>query len=830
MSVENRDLQDLYDLELSEMIIQFSQLETQDELTMSAPVTTEADSSSISLDSSSLLMLLGRNGAGKTLLLSALQNYSSQAQLFPKVSFLFTVPSAEKYEQYEKSYKKFVESPEFSTQLENLNDGSYLGPGELAQELMGLPFSNGFYDALSNVLDSHDSDDWRIQKEEIPDFDNEEIKQVWQYQQSINDLGELNASETNRRFTRDALTNIRSFAPGYLLHHYLKLERNNSQSVVNTWFNEPIFPAARWFSRPKFIADAVFQFFSEFQFVELLPGNTFRLLAERPVGGPLHDFMKERELDEQEAEKLDIGRLIQKTTFGFPQALFETIDLSGKPYVASRIMPLHDQNSQWSPIAVESFSPEADALVKAQSLLWKIFAQNSAVEIDHSDDGGMLINVTIPQAIRDISRSASDSIARCKVGVAGIRIVFPKKRSRHDWLHFLELHDEAQVRQRIEAGLGMIEQFAESAGVDTSPVIEWQDELTSKWLAFGKASLGQQQVILLMLRLQDLTTNPKADNHNFIISDEFDRNLHPDASRAVLQEIMLLLNFRRSLSVVLSTHSIPALGMPPLSGIERIYAERTIETFRYSQSSSALVSTIEDILGVSSLDALRLKRLHVLVEGLHDELVIADVIRQQIPDIPDINIINGNGVNSWGGIIGNSLRLFDAPILLIYDKKSNELEDAWKTVVDQTIENGVRPAWGKTGLSRLRSEVEKRKRTPHHGDHELLQILNVFKHHVFKSDKTLIRRIHLCGLRENDVVDYLPIKSFPKASQYGETWKEVHDRFRAQNKNRSGENFKTLFEINETSVRRAIKDNADFVHEELGNLANLIRKLATGID
>jgi hypothetical protein len=88
----------------------------------------------------------------------------------------------------------------------------------------------------------------------------------------------------------------------------------------------------------------------------------------------------------------------------------------------------------------------------------------------------------------------------------------------------------------------------------------------------------------------------------------------------------------------------------------------------------------------------------------------------------------------------------------------------------------------------------------------------------------------LCGLRENDVVDYLPIKSFPKASQYGETWKEVHDRFRAQNKNRSGENFKTVFEINETSVRRAIKDNADFVHEELGNLANLIRKLATGID
>jgi len=820
----------MYDLQLSEMIIQFSQLEDQDELTIGVPVTSVGDSSSISLDSSSLLMLLGRNGAGKTLLLRALQNYSSQTQQFPKISFLFTVPSAAKYKQYENLYKDFVESPEFSAEWEDLNDGRYLGPGDVAQELLGLPFSNGFFDALSNLLDSHDSDDWRVLKEEVPDFDNEEIKKVQFSQQSINDLGELNDSETIRRFARDPLTNIRSFAPEYLLHHYLKLERNNSQSVVTTWFNQPIFPAGRWFDKPRLIADAVFEFFSEFQFVELLPGNTFRLLAEKPVGGFLHDFVIERELDEKEAEKLDVERLVQKTIFGFPQALFETVEVSGKPYVASRIMPLHDQNSQWSPIAVESFSPEADALVKAQTLLWKIFALNSAVEIDHGDDGGILINVTIPQEIQDISRSASDSIARCKVGVAGIKIVFPKKSLRNaSARQFFALRDQVQVGQRMEAGLGMIQHFAESAGVDTSPAIEWQDELTSKWLSFGKASLGQQQVILLMLRLQVLTLNSNDYQHDFIISDEFDRNLHPDASSAVLQEIMLLMNSRTSLSVILSTHSIPALGMPPLSGIERIYAERTLETFRYSQSSSALVSTIEDILGVSSLDALRLKRLHVLVEGLHDELVIADVIRQQIPDIPDINIINGNGVNSWGGIIGNSLRLFDTPILLIYDKKSDELEEAWKKVVDHTNESGVRPAWAKTGLSRLLSEVENRKNRPHHGDHELLQILNVFKHHVFKSDKNLIRRVHLCGLREDDVVDYLPIKSFPKASQYGETWTEVHAQFRAQNKNRSGENFKKLLGIDGTSVRRAIKENADFVHEELAELTNLIRNLATGI-
>ena len=88
----------MYDLQLSEMIIQFSHLEAQDELTMGAPVTTVGESSSISLDSSSLLMLLGRNGAGKTLLLEALKNHSSQAQQFPKISFLFSVPSRENYE------------------------------------------------------------------------------------------------------------------------------------------------------------------------------------------------------------------------------------------------------------------------------------------------------------------------------------------------------------------------------------------------------------------------------------------------------------------------------------------------------------------------------------------------------------------------------------------------------------------------------------------------------------------------------------------------------------------------------------------------------------
>jgi hypothetical protein len=87
----------------------------------------------------------------------------------------------------------------------------------------------------------------------------------------------------------------------------------------------------------------------------------------------------------------------------------------------------------------------------------------------------------------------------------------------------------------------------------------------------------------------------------------------------------------------------------------------------------------------------------------------------------------------------------------------------------------------------------------------------------------------LCGLREDDVVDYLPIKSFPKAAQYGETWTEVHAQFRAQNKYRSGENFKKLLGIDGTSVRRAIKENSDFIHEELAELTNLIRNLATGI-
>ena len=78
------------DLELSEMIIQFSQLEETGHLGLSEiPVEHVGESSSISLDSSSLLMLLGRNGAGKTLLLEALQNFSSEDQLFPKVSFLF---------------------------------------------------------------------------------------------------------------------------------------------------------------------------------------------------------------------------------------------------------------------------------------------------------------------------------------------------------------------------------------------------------------------------------------------------------------------------------------------------------------------------------------------------------------------------------------------------------------------------------------------------------------------------------------------------------------------------------------------------------------------
>ena len=93
-------------------------------------------------------------------------------------------------------------------------------------------------------------------------------------------------------------------------------------------------------------------------------------------------------------------------------------------------------------------------------------------------------------------------------------------------------------------------------------------------------------------------------------------------------------------------------------------------------------------------------------------------------------------------------------------------------------------------------------------------------------DPSLVSRVHLFGLERDDIVDYLPVASFPKASALGDNWTSVRQAYRKLNTGGvSGEKFKADLGITEDAVRRAIAGNLDHVDPELARLLGLIRRL-----
>ena len=76
-----------------------------------------------------------------------------------------------------------------------------------------------------------------------------------------------------------------------------------------------------------------------------------------------------------------------------------------------------------------------------------------------------------------------------------------------------------------------------------------------------------------------------------------------------------------------------------------------------------------------------------------------------------------------------------------------------------------------------------------------------------------IQRIHLHGVQAADIVDCLPINSFPNTRPFG-SWKKL----REENAHLNSNEFKNAFGINNSSVQRAVNDAFDSVHPELQRL------------
>jgi hypothetical protein len=391
----------------------------------------------------------------------------------------------------------------------------------------------------------------------------------------------------------------------------------------------------------------------------------------------------------------------------------------------------------------------------------------------------------------------------------------------------------AEVRLRnCEIAIdGLDLQWPSSESIPTLvfPRLVWLDAVSGAWLETSHASDGQLQVLTLFLELGliEVRASRGAASHVVLVGDEFDRNLHPTAATAVLGVLADLLTEIPGATAIVSTHNVASASAPAIRSCERIIARRDASGFKYLKSMDSSIEAISDVLGVAALDALRLKRLHIVVEGTHDELVISDLLKNQVPELNDIEIVNARGLYGWSGLYANWLRHLDAPVLLVHDKRNQELEENWRLCQRQVEETGSLKPWERSWFESERGKAEYRSSRGEWrpGDGELLQVLYLLRDNIFRGDNLQAKRVHIFGLSCEDIVDLLPISEFENAARSYSCWEDAHREFRKKSPKGSSKKFKKDLDINEKTVRSALSNNQDHVVPELGRLLGEIRRL-----
>jgi hypothetical protein len=551
-----------------------------------------------------------------------------------------------------------------------------------------------------------------------------------------------------------------------------------------------------------------------------------QLVAPVPASGPLREFFDV--CDRRHAESPPEGSV----RLTFPHTLFYRTDLADEPCVMCdefKIEPIMVGDQQnfvpFSTTVLEGDDRSTlDRLVHASADHFEAWARSKAfISAMSSSEGDGEVPVD-DHALRmsEYFSAIGSDLHACEIGIAGVRVVeTPSTRERSD---------EHERRW----------------------MIEWQSPFSDRWLKVDSMSQGQRDALTLLLAIgptrgegpyapyRSLDTKSASWGHSasFVLADEFDKHLHPTASRLLAERIHATA-LQSGARVILSTHSVPALTDRSLRQARRIFASRTVEGgFSYSTGQEVDRSVLAEVLGVDHLDALRLTNGFLLVEGMHEEALVARLMSDPMlgPPVEGVDVINARGIWSYSGIWSNVLRLLEARVVVMYDKQSVVFEDEWRKFQNKLrAEDSVHPAWRDTGFASMLEDVQARRREhkSQSGDDELANILGFAKSVILDDSGRLgpvVQRIDFLGLQCHDIVDLLPVSAFPPAIAVGRTWDEVRTWWNQHPRaDRRSTDFKKHFGINERSVKTAVAriDLSD-PHPEILRIAEAIRLLAGG--
>ncbi len=785
-------LSSFYDFKFDQLIVRYRSFKQDGHFS-------KLDSESfINLGVPGAIILLGKNGAGKSRFLNGLKSFGKRQMTVssipspisnPVVSLRYSVPTIEEHLEYLEAKKNILLNDKSFSNVDN-----YYTLQRLREQKLNLYFHDLVIHSIAmKVLNSSFRDAFGFESVEVLQFFEFPEKEIKAFEKRSSDhffeFGPYNPGQGELEKPRENLNFRDYFAEFFLALMSTSYIHQKSYAVgPGSFFDCTDFLADKK-ERVRVVA-ALREVFEKTTHIELFCGGgevSFRLISlidEGDQGGDLKEVLnKFRELREQ----------YDNETFPFDL-------LSNDASLSTLTMKLESKFSPytWQPFDVLdlTFQKQEESIEELKEL----FASFLDLEIDHGDLSDYQVKVSGLTKLDALLQQVNTLLPNIDIGISKIE----KKKPGY---HF-DLVGETLWFSKISQN--------SKSNYDFTPIIGWQDSNSKKWLPLEICSDGQLDVLRILLNLCNFTSSASTAGVKFLLIDEFDRHLHP----VVAQQLLNLLDrFARKFNtyVVLSTHTISSLTIhrhPQLFASRDIYGLHHLSMNRHDDPKVASIQ-----LGIPERDVRKFMKLFVVVEGDHEVIIFNELFSSKSSQL-DFEVINLNGLmglsNTWRSLLQHE----NADVLVVYDKRNHQLEEAWLNIQRnrskaQITENLFEPSGIKKMQSEAYGRIKSNNRLP--GDTELNALGFLLKEVLDKNDNQIrdVKRLHLHGIEVPDIVECLPISEFPKARSF-KSW----EKLRQQNEHLRPSEFKVKFGIDDKSVEGAVKGKLaqDLIHPELQRL------------
>lgn len=344
--------------------------------------------------------------------------------------------------------------------------------------------------------------------------------------------------------------------------------------------------------------------------------------------------------------------------------------------------------------------------------------------------------------------------------------------------------------------------------VDSQP-LTWRASFVGGPLNLPLSDLSEAQrrwaeLAIAAVLVELTTTGARA----VMLLDEPETALHSRAIRNMalgLEQLVRVIG----VDIIAATHASALIESPEA---RLLHAQRDAQGFTAISVRKGVDESDASLLGLTPADLLQLTRLFVIVEGVHDQILLEQVCSDELLEAR-ARVLAMRGVPNAPKIVEAEflLRFSDADFLVVMDALDPQmLEDTWAQ---------VRELFERTrDLDLIRDELQARLPGAAGAENRFVREL-ILSALALRQD----HRLHFQTLPARDVILYLPVASF---TEQRTTWDKLQGEYDKQTTKMAFKKWLTQsksFCFDDAAIRQAAQ-SLDQLHPDLTRLAATIRR------